>query len=45
MENGKERSPLLEEDANQLIGFKSGGHSPDDGAREGITMCDVCASG
>lgn len=45
MENGEERCPLLEEDADQLIGFESGRCSPDDGVREGIAMCDVCASG
>lgn len=45
MEDREERCPLLEEDANQLIGFESGRCSPDNGIGEGIAMCDVRASG
>ena len=45
MQNGEEWCPLLEEDADQLVGFKSGRCLPDDGIREWVARCDVGASG
>jgi hypothetical protein len=44
VEDGEERRPLLEEDADQLIGLESSRCSPDDGIREGATMGDMGAS-
>jgi hypothetical protein len=44
VEDGEERCPLLEKDADQLIGLESSRCFPDDGTREGVVMCDVGAS-